>query len=101
MNRDQAKETGVSIDRFTNKVELLEVKLNQIDRKLSNKADDVVMVQVYQHRRELEELYQTVEKIEAHLQLIDGELSRMMTVLPEGKVSQPSSHRATVTPLFT
>ncbi|WEG11323.1 hypothetical protein PU629_14255 [Pullulanibacillus sp. KACC 23026] len=91
MNQDS--NTGMSIEMFMNRMDLLELKLDQVERKLSNKADDVVNIQLLQHRRELEEIYSTVEKIEGHLKIIDAELSQLTQAMPE-KQSMQKNHRS-------
>lgn len=53
-------------DRFE---ELLS-KLNDIERQLSQKADDVVTIQVLQHRNELEEIETRLDYIEMRMDLL-------------------------------
>ncbi|WP_273129532.1 MerR family transcriptional regulator [Metabacillus sp. HB246100] len=42
----------------------IEGKLEELDRKVRNKADDVVSYQLLLHRREMDELVSTIQKLE-------------------------------------
>lgn len=92
---------GWSIEAYNNKMDFLELKVEQIERKLSNKADEVVNIQLLQHRRELEELYSAVSQIESHLNWIDDQLSTLVRDVPVKPVASKSHRSGKVTPLFT
>lgn len=102
MKREQNQGSGISIETYLSKMDLLDVKLEQLDRKLSNKADEVVNIQLFQHRRDLEELYETVMNMEMHLKKIDEELSQLSNESPAQMSAVTSKRRGRkVTPLFT
>ncbi|WP_461201605.1 MerR family transcriptional regulator [Anoxybacillus sp. TBDG-1] len=51
--------------------EEIEQRLNELERKIDQKADDVVSFQLLQHRREIEEMLQYIQQLEqriAHLE---------------------------------
>ncbi|MBB6177649.1 chromosome-anchoring protein RacA [Anoxybacillus tengchongensis] len=51
--------------------EEVEQRLNELERKIDQKADDVVSFQLLQHRREIEEMLQYIQQLEqriAHLE---------------------------------
>jgi hypothetical protein len=98
---NQKPNVGMSIEMFMNRMDLLELKLDQIERKLSNKAEDVVTIQLLQHRRELEEIYTTVEKIESHLKIIDNELTQLAGEVPVKQTVQKSKRHGRVKPVLT
>jgi hypothetical protein len=99
MKQDQ-KIVGYSLEAYNNKMDFLELKVDQIERKLSNKADEIVTIQLLQHRRELEELYSAVSKIESHLNWIDLQLSSIVSDLP-GNSARKNVRSGKITPLFT
>lgn len=102
MSKEPNNKVGVSMDEYLTKMDLLDVKLEQINRKLSNKADDVVSIQLLQHRRELEDLYSAVAKMEAHIKLIDEELSLLIESQPaKSMIANDRKNTKKVTPLFT
>ena len=59
---------GVSIDE---RFEKLLSKLNEIERQLSQKADEIVSVQVLQHRNELEEIETRLNYIEMRMDILE------------------------------
>lgn len=103
--KNQKSEAGISMENYLNRMDLLEVKLEQIDRKISNKADEVVHIQLLQHRRELEDLYESVSKMESHLKWIDEELSTLLEETQRFsksvKTKDAKSPSKKVSPLFT
>ncbi len=94
---------GLSMRTYNNRMDLLEAKLEQIERTLSNKADEVVSLQILEHRNELEDLVQAVSKIETHLQLIDEELSMLAqpNLTPRVESKRKGSLAGKITPLFS
>jgi len=79
-NNDIAIQNSLE-DRFE---ELLS-KLNDIERQLSQKADDVVTIQVLQHRNELEEIETRLEYIEMRMDLLSQ--------IDEAKLEVVTSHK--------
>lgn len=75
-NEPQKNKAGVTREEFDYRMEMLEVKTEQLDRKLSKKADDIVSYQLLQHRQELEELYQAIKNIDSQLKHIELELDK-------------------------
>lgn len=53
-----------------NRLDQLLARMDEMERKLSQKADEVVSVQVLQHRNELEELDQRLNEIELKMELL-------------------------------
>lgn len=53
-----------------NRFEQLLSKLEDIERQLSQKADDIVSIQVLQHRNELEELETRLSHIEMRMDIL-------------------------------
>lgn len=76
-NRQGSAETlsGISKEDLDFKIDFLTLKIEQIERKMANKADDIISIQVLQHRRELDDIYQTIEHIDKQIKNIDHELS--------------------------
>jgi len=75
-NRHSTADTaGISKEDLDFKIDFLTLKIEQIERKMANKADDVISIQVLQHRRELDDIYQTIEHIDEQIRNIDHELS--------------------------
>ncbi|GGH78826.1 prefoldin subunit 5 [Pullulanibacillus pueri] len=101
---------GISKEVFTHKLESLENKIEQIDRKVSSKADEIVSLQILEHRRELEEIYQVIKSIDAHILHIESELSRVENVSSDlhqvdldipSRSEKKNKRTSKVTPLFT
>lgn len=51
-------------------------RISQLEQKLAQKADDIVNLQVLQHRNELEEIRKTVQALASEVQTIQRSLSR-------------------------
>jgi len=82
-------EKGVSREEFENKMDFLELKMDQLAHKISQKADEVVAYQLLQHRKELDEIYQAIQRIDSHIHQIDRELNAYMeesTLSPAKKI---------------
>jgi hypothetical protein len=99
--KQNQKIEGYTLEAYNNKMDFLELKVEQIERKLSNKADEVVNIQLLQHRRELEELYSAVSQIESHLNWIDLQLSSLVKDIPGKPLARKNTRSGKVTPLFT
>ncbi|GGE39089.1 hypothetical protein GCM10011391_17360 [Pullulanibacillus camelliae] len=85
------KSSGISVETFTHKLDMLEVKVDQIERKVANKADEIVTVQILEHRRELEEIYRIIQDIDVHIESIEAQLR-----LFEERKQQISEHQETL-----
>ncbi|CAG7625187.1 MerR family transcriptional regulator [Paenibacillus allorhizosphaerae] len=53
----------------------IEKRLRYVESKLSEKADDIVCLQLLEHRRELEELSRTVKQLTQHMEEVACSLS--------------------------
>ena len=68
------KSFEVSVDAFTHKLDMLEMKVEQIERKISSKADEIVILQILEHRRELEEIHKMIQGIDVYIESIEAQL---------------------------
>jgi len=68
------KSFEISVGVFTHKLDMLEVKVDQIERKISSKADEIVALQILEHRHELEDIYKIIQEIDTHIESIEAEL---------------------------
>ncbi|HET7628137.1 MAG TPA: MerR family transcriptional regulator [Bacillales bacterium] len=73
------KETKVSetvpTSCFEKKLDRMVAQIHALEDKLSQKADEVVSVQLYQHRNELDDLTKTIDRVENRLETIEAQLS--------------------------
>lgn len=90
--KEQSK--GVTREEFDYRMDMLELKTDQLERKLSRKADDIVSVQLLQHRQELEEIYQAIKNIDGQIKEIELELDKFSTnaVAKTTKVAKPKKN---------
>ncbi|WP_017755538.1 hypothetical protein [Calidifontibacillus oryziterrae] len=58
------------MSRFEDRFDELLIKINSIEKQLTTKADEVVMVQVLQHRNELDEIELRLTHIEQRMKLL-------------------------------
>jgi chromosome-anchoring protein RacA len=56
----------------TTKVEALNERVDELERKISSKADDVVSYQLLQHRREMEELLNRINALEKKVEELEN-----------------------------
>ncbi|WLR53053.1 MerR family transcriptional regulator [Bacillus tianshenii] len=72
----EPKEQGVDLSKWFKLVNQLSSRIEDLERQISQKADEVVSVQVLQHRSEIEEVVKRLEKIEEQIgQLEDKQVS--------------------------
>ncbi len=72
---DEKKEEMIPVFVFEEKLEQLMIHIEQLERKLSVKADEVVEYQVLQHRSELDSLFSMVSKIDERIQKMEQNLA--------------------------
>ncbi|WP_459503018.1 chromosome segregation protein [Bacillus sp. C1] len=61
-------EPSIDFEKFVTQLNTITHRLNRIEEKMQDKADDVVNYQLLQHRRELEEMMDKIQKLEAALE---------------------------------
>lgn len=66
---------GISREEFEHRMDFMELKLDQIERKLQDKADEIVAIELLQHRREIDDLSEAIDRIDQQLRKIEEELN--------------------------
>ncbi|PDY44746.1 chromosome segregation protein [Bacillus pseudomycoides] len=61
-------EPSTDFEQFVTQLNTITHRLNRIEEKMQDKADDVVNYQLLQHRREMEEMMDRIQKLEAALE---------------------------------
>ncbi|WP_017149678.1 polar chromosome segregation protein [Bacillus bingmayongensis] len=61
-------EPSIDFEKFVTQLNTITHRLNRIEEKMQDKADDVVNYQLLQHRREMEEMMDRIQKLEAVLE---------------------------------
>lgn len=61
-------EPSTDFEQFVTQLNTITHRLNRIEEKMQDKADDVVNYQLLQHRREMEEMMDRIQKLEASLE---------------------------------
>ncbi|WP_270179013.1 MerR family transcriptional regulator [Alkalihalobacillus sp. CinArs1] len=80
----------VSQEKFEQRLDRFSVRLEQLERQLEEKANEVITVQVLQHRAELDELLKKVTRIEEKLMELEEHTSIQEAVgQSTGKVKRP------------
>ncbi|MCA0985738.1 MerR family transcriptional regulator [Guptibacillus algicola] len=80
----------VSQEKFEQRLDRFSVRLEQLEKQLEKKADEVITVQVLQHRAELDELVKKVTRIEEKLMELEEHTSIQEAVgQSSGKVKRP------------
>ncbi|WP_377888838.1 MerR family transcriptional regulator [Alkalihalobacillus sp. R86527] len=80
----------VSQEKFEQRLDRFSVRLEQLERQLEEKANEVITVQVLQHRAELDELVKKVTRIEEKLMELEEHTSIQEAVgQSTGKVKRP------------
>ncbi|ASA97958.1 MULTISPECIES: MerR family transcriptional regulator [Anoxybacillus] len=74
--------------------EEVEQRLNELERKIDQKADDVVSFQLLQHRREIEDMLQYIQRLEQRI--VDLEHQQQTKLVHE----QPKQTRRGIISLF-
>lgn len=67
---------AVKSDENEKAIEIFSARINELETKLNAKADSVVIYQLLQHRRELEELQNEVKTLAAKVKNLEEQLSR-------------------------
>ncbi|MFC4617764.1 hypothetical protein ACFO4N_03370 [Camelliibacillus cellulosilyticus] len=75
MGKQKGRSKGISREEFVQKVDFFEVKMEQIERKISNKADEIVTIQLLEHRKELDEIAAAIQRIDDQIKQIDAQLA--------------------------
>ncbi|MCT8138938.1 chromosome-anchoring protein RacA [Anaerobacillus sp. CMMVII] len=70
----EKKEKMIATNILEDKLEQLMIHIEQLERKLSVKADEVVEYQVLQHRNELDNLFTMITKIDERMNRIEQQL---------------------------
>ncbi|MBC6972937.1 chromosome segregation protein [Bacillus sp. Xin] len=63
-----ATESSIDFEKFVTQLNTITHRLNHIEEKMQDKADDVVNYQLLQHRREMEEMMNKIQQLEAALE---------------------------------
>ncbi|MDQ0482026.1 MerR family transcriptional regulator [Guptibacillus hwajinpoensis] len=80
----------ISQESFEQKLDRFTVRLEQLERQLEEKANEVITVQVLQHRSELDELVKKVTSLEEKLIELEDHTSIQEAVgQSSGKVKRP------------
>lgn len=66
---------NLSMTQYEKQIESMVARIQNVEKKLTEKADEVVSVRLYQHRNEIDDLTKTIGKVEARLQVIEKQLS--------------------------
>lgn len=74
---DESRKTGISISDYEKKLESMVSRMNGVEETLTKKADEVVSIQLYQHRNEIDHLTETIGNVEDRLQTIEAQLSSL------------------------
>jgi chromosome-anchoring protein RacA len=69
------KTKGVTMNEYERRLDELVERTNHVESKLSQKADEVVNVQLYQHRSELDDILKTITNVEERIQSIETQLT--------------------------
>ncbi|MBM7605304.1 chromosome-anchoring protein RacA [Metabacillus crassostreae] len=70
IRKGSIKRMTTTID--TTKFNEINNRIDELERRVRNKADDVVSYQVLQHRREMEELTSTIQKLEQRIDELEN-----------------------------
>ncbi|PYZ94553.1 hypothetical protein CR194_03195 [Salipaludibacillus keqinensis] len=70
------KEKMVPAQRLDERIEKLIIQVEQLDRNLHTKADEVVEYQVLNHRKEINELNGLISQLTQRLKVLEDELSK-------------------------
>ena len=79
--QEKAKHSGVSLESMVSSEQLDErfhkllLQIDQLDRQIQSKADEIVEFQVLQHRKELDDLCSSLEKFNTRLDKIEKQIN--------------------------
>jgi chromosome-anchoring protein RacA len=68
------RQAAVKTDNHPNN-EKLETKIAELERKMERKADEIVSYQLLQHRREIEELHDTIQALTERIDILEEKLA--------------------------
>ncbi|WP_085523585.1 hypothetical protein [Tuberibacillus sp. Marseille-P3662] len=91
---------GVDRATFEFRMDALQMRVDQVERKIANKADDIVSVQIMHHRQEIDDIYEAIENIDEQMKAIEEQLNRFTEASTSGnseKNSRNDSLRLAVT----
>ncbi|TDQ41488.1 MerR family transcriptional regulator [Aureibacillus halotolerans] len=87
-----AKEV-VSKEEFDQRMKAICTKMDAIEQTLMKKADEVVAFQLLQHRREMDELLERVERIEGKLEAMKNAKEHAILIKPTEQKKTGFFHR--------
>ncbi|WP_347549890.1 MerR family transcriptional regulator [Pseudalkalibacillus hwajinpoensis] len=88
-SKKSSPEKMVSQEKFEQRLDRFTLRLDQLERQLEEKANEVITVQVLQHRSELDELVQKVTALEEKLLELEDHTSIQEAVGQSGKGKRP------------
>lgn len=91
IEEQHAESDAMTVAQFEQRVDELVSRMNDVENNLAKKADEVVTVQLYQHRNELEQLTSTIDEVEERLKMIEGQLIK---VTPEERNANEEKKKA-------
>ena len=74
MEKSAVYPMGISREAFEHKMEFIELKMEHLESKIGQKANEIISMQILQHRHELDEIYEAIQRLDEHLAQIDQEL---------------------------
>lgn len=98
--KTKEKQSGLTMEEYEKRLDALIEKTNRLEKKLSEKADDVVSVRLFQHRSEIDELAQTLSAVEEKMAGIEKQL-RELTGTKEHSFAKKESKRSWFQNLFS
>lgn len=85
---EESPET-MSMAQYEVRMDKMVSRLNEMERTLSQKADEVVSVRLYQHRSEIDQLTKTIGEVESRLAAIETQLSELNPASEEVQEDKP------------
>lgn len=79
----------MSMAQYEVRMDKMVSRLNEMERTLSQKADEVVSVRLYQHRSEIDQLTKTIGEVESRLAAIETQLSELNPASEEVQEDKP------------
>lgn len=74
---EEPRKTGVCMSDYEKKLKSMVLRMDDVEETLTKKADEVVSIQLYQHRNEIDHLSKTIGEVENRLQTIESQLSSL------------------------
>ncbi|WP_026689529.1 chromosome-anchoring protein RacA [Alteribacter aurantiacus] len=97
VDKEDENRTGiVSSHIFNERFGQILVHVDQLEKKLSEKADEVVEYQMLQHRQEIDELSQLLRTVDRRLKSLEDNLSekeKQVVYMNKGKKNKPTRKR--------